>query len=351
MLILSAIGLESLLQLDRFLRSVSAKRLLGTTRRIVASDWTITRVCKQFIVSQLKQLGIHIYKRLSHLGLVGIELGGKKLKVWVIDGSGVGSMLVSMLQVRGSVNLLLDVARIPKTGCELPTSFKLLREVRKTLGKGFVDLVVADGLYACQKFFNLCKEELCCDAVVKTSEIRLNIIGDAEGIFGAKHFKKEIEYREGVDETRYVSYRIWGCSGFEFEGVPYPIKVVKVEETQLKGKKAGSVTIFYVLTTAEYLSAWELKELAHGRWCIENNGFKVFNEQCHSKHIYTHDEVSFEVMLRIMMIGFNVVQAYRVTLEKEKTEWIRLAGYVKLPFKWLRHLFVESLGQIEASPP
>ncbi|MGD1017986.1 MAG: hypothetical protein ABSA12_01575 [Verrucomicrobiia bacterium] len=46
---------------------------------------------------------------------------------------------------------------------------------------------------------------------------------------------------------------------------------------------AGQTFEFWVLTTDESLRAAEMRELAHARWAIENNGFKHSNAVVGSK--------------------------------------------------------------------
>ena len=50
--------------------------------------------------------------------------------------------------------------------------------------------------------------------------------------------------------------------------------VAKVEEGVIR---TGEVLTFWVVTSASYLIPEELRELAHLRWDVENNGFKAAN--------------------------------------------------------------------------
>jgi hypothetical protein len=62
------------------------------------------------------------------------------------------------------------------------------------------------------------------------------------------------------------------------------MKVIKVVITMLKGERKGKTETWYAFTPDQSLSALELRELVHGHWRIENNGFKELSKQCGSKH-------------------------------------------------------------------
>ncbi|MEK8024090.1 MAG: hypothetical protein AAB229_09825 [Candidatus Hydrogenedentota bacterium] len=59
------------------------------------------------------------------------------------------------------------------------------------------------------------------------------------------------------------------------------------------------------MTSRDDLTALELRELGHLRWSIENNGFKLFNSLCSSKHGYVKDEAASLRLVFLLAIGFN----------------------------------------------
>jgi len=62
---------------------------------------------------------------------------------------------------------------------------------------------------------------------------------------------------------------------FFHAGIDTPLTVAKVEEGVIR---TGEVLTFWVVTSASYLIPEELRELAHLRWDVENNGFKTANQ-------------------------------------------------------------------------
>lgn len=109
-----------------------------------------------------------------------------------------------------------------------------------------------------------------------------------------------------------MSYEVWAAGGFAFEGVTDRLKVARVREVVLKGKKAGTATEFWVITTWDDLKGLEMRELAHRRWSIENRGFKALNEHCGSKRVWTHDPKTFEALMLMLFVGFVLMQCFLV---------------------------------------
>ncbi len=138
---------------------------------------------------------------------------------------------------------------------------------------------------------------------------------------------------------------MWKVGGFWMEGVETPLTVVRVIETPLKGKNAGHPEVFWIITQPNDMPAYDLRELSHFRWRIENNGFKSFNDQCLSKNLFTHNPQARLTLLRIQFLTFNIIQFYRemsTDLEKKM-----LNGFVLIPaFVELRQLFQQSLERV-----
>lgn len=74
--------------------------------------------------------------------------------------------------------------------------------------------------------------------------------------------------------------------------------------------KTHKKKVFYALATLEKLTGLEMRGLGHQRQQIENNGFKEFNAQVNSKHVYTHHQEVFVPLYLILMITFNLVQLH-----------------------------------------
>ena len=192
-----------------------------------------------------------------------------------------------------------------KQSKELPASYALLRRLKAKFGTGFVDLILGDGLYLNTPFFNLCLGELKSDVLVKTDERGLRIIQDAVGLLRAKDAPAfDIVTVCGVDTMRMRSYQITQAGGFFHAGIDTPLTVAKVEEGVIR---TGEVLTFWVVTSASYLIPEELRELAHLRWDVENNGFKAANQTVVTKKIYSHNPRAQAAVLLILLTACNLL--------------------------------------------
>ena len=81
----------------------------------------------------------------------------------------------------------------------------------------------------------------------------------------------------------------------------YIITIIK--ESYVKSNRQEDFWVF----TDESLNGGQLRELGHIRWRIENNGFKQLNAQTNCDHVYTHDEHSFEALMLLIFIGWNLL--------------------------------------------
>ena len=96
-------------------------------------------------------------------------------------------------------------------------------------------------------------------------------------------------------------------SGFEMEGCPYKLRVVRYrEQWEEKGGKAERfMWLVMTLETADYRVLWEMM---NRRWDIEENGFHQLKTYYHAKHCYCRDAV--ETIFNLIIIGFNVRELY-----------------------------------------
>jgi len=253
---------------------------------------------------------------------------------------------MSVLVELGKIAAPVCAVRYPKRGKELPASYSVLRHMAKREGKGLFDLVLFDGLYACEPLWKLC-DEIGVSGLVKTSEESLNIIKDANGIFDAPRLLPEVEYVEELDLERSCSCRIWAVGELEWSNIERKLKVARVEQTFLKGARKGQKERFWVLTQDSTLDGSTLKLLAHRRWFIENNLFKAFNEQTHSKHLFNHTPAAAVNITLLQMVGRTCLEFYRTSLERSRQcikDWWDHGTFSP---KVLRTLLRSSLGQVE----
>ena len=200
-------------------------------------------------------------------GLSKCPLREGNLRIGIVDGSSFGRFEASCFEVVGTTSLMVDLEQIPKRGKELPSSYELLRRLKDEFGSRFVSIILADGLYLNEPFFNLCNQELKVDVLVKTDDKRRDIIIQAMSMFeNAELFKKNIEEASGVDGQRMCSYQVMMTSGFTMKGVDFPLSIAWVREEYLRtGKKEH----FWVVASGEFLKVQltpeEMRELAHWR--------------------------------------------------------------------------------------
>lgn len=305
---------RSILQMEQTFRLSSVKKFVGRNRKQIASDRTLQRVFPLWDLTTLREYAYYIFLRARLLGqLVIKEPLVRGLRIGVIDGTVFGKFMASCFAAIGEqVNIWVDLEPITKRGKELVSSKKLVKRLVDRLGKKFVDIVLLDGLYVAKDFI---KKTLASgiDVLIKTTEEGLNIIKEAESIF--KHrdsFKGSVEEKEGFDEIRGVLYKVLAAVGFNHQGIK--MKVAKVWE---KEPKRAEEQVFWVLTTNQDLSGLAMRELAHIRWHIENNGFKDLSEHVNSKHVWTHDPLTFQVITLMLFVGWNLFDMYQANLSKE----------------------------------
>ena len=312
---MGALGLPSLLQCDQVLRtpiSHSWFKQHKSSPNPVVSDSTMCRSLESMRLSKVRSILHSAYLLGCNTGVSKCPLRSGRLRIGIVDGSVFGSFAASCLEVVGVESMMVDLEEIPKPGKELPASYALLRRCQEKFGYGFVDIMLGDALYLNAPYFNLCLQELRCDALVKTEDTTRSIIQDAMGLFEHAHrFPQDILQWEGTDMTRSRSYQGMMASGFTLEGVDAPLSVAWVREVEIPTGKRHE---FWVVASSEYLShplyPEEMRELAHWRWDTENNGFRAMNQHVHTKHIYSHDSHVSEAILLILFMIFNLLGIY-----------------------------------------
>jgi hypothetical protein len=341
-------GQKSSLEVDLFSRLDSSLKWHQSNREMVASDTTIPRVLEGFDCDSVRGILSEAYMVLEGEDTFGTILpSGRRIKIGIVDGSEFGGFLASVLIVVGGVNAPIDV-ELYSQGKELSATKIVLNRARDKLGRGFVEIILGDGLYINQYHLSQCKYGLGCEALVKTEDESLTIIQDAKGLF----FRMEseagdgIERVEGVDHNRCVRYKIIAGGSFRWQGLPFKLKVAYVWEEKLKPIKGRpDIEEFWVITTDESLTAEDMRELAHLRWEIENNLFKKLNTLVGSKRRNANNEKVKESFLLIWFVGFILLGFY-IMCRKLKGESIPRESW-----KWVTQLLFLSLGSLVTTSP
>jgi hypothetical protein len=326
LLVVGALALrkQSFHQIDLFARNKGAKQWLGTRRSMVASDATLWRVLPQMNRTELRTFVHEAYRLLRKKGHGRLELpSGRKIRALAVDGTCWGKRYASAVEMLGDAPVVLDFQPAPGQGHELATSQTLLRRVFyqfHDLQGGLADIVLGDGAYITQNMLRLCRDELQTHLLVKTKELEtLLVLKDAEALFNAPgDLAREIEHHRGIDSERTLSYEIWAACGFQHEGFEGKLKVARVRTEPLKGEEGRET--FWAITTDTTLSGLDMRELAHRRWTIENQGFRALNDAMNSKHVWTRGknaEDTFETLMLMMILSFMLVVAYHGQLDQD----------------------------------
>ena len=167
-----ALRKKSLHQIDLFARMKGVRRWLGSDRYMVASDATYWRILPRISRIQVREHLQQAYRLLRNQGHSTVELpGGRRIRAAAVDGSVLSGRYASAVEVLGRHPVVLDLEPCEGRGKELPTSERVLRRVFDRHGKGFVDVVLGDGLYITEKMLRLCREDLQTHLLVKTAEL------------------------------------------------------------------------------------------------------------------------------------------------------------------------------------
>jgi len=334
-----ALGQRSLLEVDQYARMPGARAWHGSRRPMVLSDTSLERIVEGACREDLRGIPYRMVCALERRKALEVKLpSGRRVRVGLADGTDFGGMLACVFSFAAAVDAPVDMQAHTR-GKELAACRDLLCRVRRRRGPSFADLVVFDGLYLTGPHLRLCKEQLGCEAVVKTKERRLSLIADAEGLFSLPAGEAPgIERVEGVDAARGVRYWVTAAGGFRWNDVPFALKVARVQQEKLKPAPGEEpFETFWVVATDESLSALDLRELGHMRWRIENNVFKRLSELVGSKRGFIRNKKVKEALLLIWFIGLLALGYYLLCRSAEKVS--QALGGARRTWRILNRLF------------
>ena len=236
---------------------------------------------------------------------------------------------------------------------------RIIPKIEKRIGKTF-DVIVLDALFANAPVLN-CIKENGLDAVVRFKEERRDIYKDAMGMFEKREadlefelvekrqkiktkyskesHKKDKQKTKEEQEERKISEREIGkieeisrkkvnnkkCQkeiietekvlkrvkvwSDEFDLINYEygkVRFIRYEEEMSKGKHQ---TIL-VVTTLLQQDLRTILKIMHGRWLIENNGFRVLKDRYNIDHCYVGELNAIRLINEIIMLVYNLVNLY-----------------------------------------
>jgi hypothetical protein len=312
--------LQSLLQVDQFGRRPAVRAYADSARALVASDSTLQRVLPTFAERPLQMLSATVWQALAARGLTRATLpSGQRLRVAITDGSGFGQGLASVVLATGQGEFPLAVEAGTTKGKELRTSRTAWAGLARTLGPGWCDLMLYDGLGFTKEDYRHSKAVYGYDLLVKTDEHGLQLTAAAEEIF--QHgTSADVETATGFDGTRGCTYTVQVARDLVWDNEPYPFTVAWVREEYVKPPKGRpAIVTFWVITTRADLTASDLRALAHLRWGIENGLFKRLNALIKSKRVYTHEPKMLLTLLRLWFLGVCCLEAFLAVAEATGT--------------------------------
>lgn len=314
-----ALHRRSFNQIDLFGRQKEVRQWMGTSRYMVASDATFWRVMPGMNPAEVREILQQAWWLLRRQGHGKIALPqGRVLRAAAVDGSALGGRYAAVLEILGTHAAVIDLEPCENRGKELPSAERLLVRAAERHGQGFVDILLGDGLYITQPMLNLCRDRLGIHLLVKTTEKDLVIIQNAEGIFSSPAPGRPVEHIKDLDLPRGVAYEIHAVEGLRHADSPHPLKVARVRLDRLKGKNRGSQETFWIVTTDQTLTARQMRELAHRRWSIENEGFRALSAAVDSKHVWTRGKNAaaiFPILMLLMFLAFTLTLAFHAHLD------------------------------------
>ncbi len=187
---------------------------------------------------------------------------------------------------------------------ELTAAKRLLRRVKETFG--WLDVVVADGLYPNGPFLSLVKD-LHMGAVIIARKNTDEPLKEALRIWGTQPAHEVV-----LDTKAGESIELWDCPDLETLGTyKGPIRVVRARVTKLDDPKAAPRTwCMVVVGKATRLSLRQVLAVARGRWHIENTAFNQWTQCWNFTHVFTHNANAIQVLYWLFIAAFNLLTLF-----------------------------------------
>ncbi len=333
----TALGVRSVREADFLGRGPVLRQLWGAG----PSDTTLSRVARQF--QGTAKLLRRLWRQVRSQGYLGFEGN----HVAVIDGTSLGGQLTSVLAEVGEVPTILATEPSPGTGHELTASVRLIERLAAEEER-FTDYLLGDGLYACERFWQACDQVKCWGLVKTSDQDPLALSHQARLLFDYPVRGEHVGYQyvEGFDPEHACRYRIWQTTGL-WADTRRRLTVARVEETFLKGKRQTEVS--WEFCQDLHITPQKLWNLMHARWFIENNVFKTFNDQAHSKHPFSRDPHTAEVFMHLQALTFMALGAYRSFLARHRALLPTLWDHSQIPLRLLQSIFRLVLSPVDTS--
>ena len=182
---------------------------------------------------------------------------------------------------------------------ELTAAMRLVRRVKQTLG--WIDVIVADSLYANGPFLTLL-QELGLGAVIIARKEKDEPLREALSIWEGQPPSLAVE-----NDSEHIE--LWDCPDIEtlstFDG---PIRVVRARIT--KQARTSTWCLLTIGKPARRLSAQTLLQIARARWHIENTGFHQWTTRWRFSHVFVHDGNGIQALYWLFFAAFNLLTLF-----------------------------------------
>ena len=338
-------SLQSLLSLDRVSRRSEFKKYFNCTRKMVASDSTISRALHWLDPQQLQRfqcssLPLFEQQQLSRIQLVP---KGPYRRIGILDGSQMAQHHLVALCLAGKTDYPVMVLQAPCRGKELPTAKRIVQQAAKRLGSSFPELFVLDSLYFNKPCFELLRGHEA-HVLIKCEQPSFReVLADAKYLFDNKEqVVTPVIEKRGFDPLRLCAWSMEIASGV-YAG--HPLQIAHLVEDYLKRKTNQHVECWIVTTDLDLLPE-EIREAAHLRWHIENNLFKRLSHHTATKRFYFKDPNAFFALLRLFCAAIALLDIVIQILKRDEPAFKGLLNGIKETWK---NVFSQLEQAIEAN--
>jgi hypothetical protein len=213
-----------------------------------------------------------------------------------------GNHYLSAFVLSGKTNYPLVIENCENRGKELPVSEVLLDKAKTLMGDQFPELIVVDALYFNENSFKRVREKNA-HILIKCKEPEFReVLNDAKFIFDAKgEVIDNVITANGFDSAIICKCKIEITIG-DFKD--YPVNIAHLVEDYPREKKEDKRHIeCWIVTTDFTLTPNEIREIAHLRWHIENNVFKMLSHLVGTKTLYFKDSTPFFNLIRLLCLA------------------------------------------------
>lgn len=332
-LLMPFFGMTSLLNLDRFSRKKSFKKLFKCKRKMVSSDTTVKRALNWLCEGETRLFLLAFLPFMEKNKLLQKKLTTKSKfrRIGILDGSFMGGHYHETFSLHGEIAYPVFIEDCGKRGKELSKAYSMLKDGYELLGGLFPDLLLFDSLYFNQEIFKLVRKRHS-HLLIKSSDPGFRtVLSEAKYIIDRKNvMETDVVTSSGFDGERMCRWTMESTSG-KFAG--YPVSVSHLVEFYPKNQESRQHAESWITTTDLSLNHKEIREASHFRWQIENNVFKRLSHIAGTKRFYCKNSKAFYNMLRIFCAAVAIFDTFIKIFSRDKKKMKLLLGGIKPTWK------------------